>query len=147
MAEWAYGLQWEHADSGVHFSSIFPGYVTEVGMFAKFGVTPPGLQGSCTPGQVVQAVVDAIEKNKADVVVNSFPLRTFFGLRQFSPGLGAWIHRTSGGIDFQRKKVEVEMQNRQLAIQQQVNATRYRGQAEGFDSHPGSFLEVTAHDP
>ncbi len=106
LAEWAYGLGWEHVDSGVHFSSIFPGYVTEVGMFAKFGVTPSGLQGSCTPAQVVQAVVDAIEKNKADVVVNSFPLRIFFGLRQFSPGLGARIHRMSGGIDFQKRKVE-----------------------------------------
>jgi short-subunit dehydrogenase len=105
MAEWAYGLHWEHVNSGVKFSTIFPGYITEVGMFAKFGVTAPAMQGSCTPAQVADAVVRAIEQDILDVVVNSPPIRYFFALRELSPSLGAWIQRISGGIDFQRRKV------------------------------------------
>ncbi len=108
MAEWAYGLSWEHVNSGVHFSTIFPGYVTGVGMFAKFGVTAPAMQGSCTPAQVADAVVRAIEHNTLDVVVNSPPIRYFFALRELSPALGAWMQKMSGGVDFQRRKVGLQ---------------------------------------
>ena len=105
MAEWAYGLHLELANTGVHFSTIFPGYITEVGMFARFGVTPPRSMGSCTPAQVANAVVKAIEHNSLDVIVNSVPNRLFYALRELSPSLGVWLHVKSGGVDFQRRKV------------------------------------------
>ena len=41
LAEWTRGLRLELADTGVHFSTIFPGYITQAGMFARFGMTPP----------------------------------------------------------------------------------------------------------
>jgi short-subunit dehydrogenase len=105
LAEWAQGLRLELANSGVSFSTIFPGYVTEVGMFARFHVTPPLLVGSCTPVQVARAVVDSIERNVADVVVNSMPQRWFYALKELFPSLGDWLLRKIGLVDFQRRKV------------------------------------------
>jgi short-subunit dehydrogenase len=106
LAEWTRGLRLELDGSGVHFSTIFPGYVTEVGMFARFHKTPPVLIGSCTPPQVARAVVRAIEKDKIELVVNSSPLRLLFALSEISPVLGDWFTKMGGGVDFQRRKLE-----------------------------------------
>jgi short-subunit dehydrogenase len=105
LTEWVQGLHLELPDSGVHFSTIFPGYVTEVGMFAKFGIKPPRLLGSCTPDQVAAAVVKAIESNTLEVIVNSTPTRLLFALRELSPALGDWLLKKLGIVDFQHKKV------------------------------------------
>jgi short-subunit dehydrogenase len=105
LAEWAQGLRLEHEESGVHFSTIFPGYITEVGMFARFGLTPPLSVGSCTPAQVAQAVIKAIEHNSLEIVVNSTPQSVFYALKELSPSLGDWVMHKSGVVDFQRKKV------------------------------------------
>jgi short-subunit dehydrogenase len=105
LAEWTRGLRLELAGSGVHFSTIFPGYITEVGMFARFNLKPPPLVGSCTPSQVARAVVRAIEKESLEVIVNSIPLRLDFMLNELAPSLGDWVMRKSGSVDFQRKKV------------------------------------------
>jgi short-subunit dehydrogenase len=106
LAEWTRGLRLELEGSGVHFSTIFPGYVTEVGMFARFKKTPPTLIGSCTPSQVAGAIVRAIEKEKIELVVNSSPLRLLFAVSEISPVLGDWFTKIGGGVDFQRRKLE-----------------------------------------
>jgi short-subunit dehydrogenase len=105
LVEWAQALHLELADTGVHFSTIFPGYITEVGMFAKFGLKPPRLLGSCSPAQVANAVVKAIQHNSLDMIVNSIPTRLLFALREVSPFLGNWLLYKLGIVDFQRKKV------------------------------------------
>jgi len=105
MAEWTRGLRLELRNSGVRFSTIFPGYVREVGMFARFGMKPPRMVGSCHPSQVAEAVVHAIVKGKLEMIINSQPLRYFFMLNELSPALGDWLMRVSGAIDFQRRKV------------------------------------------
>lgn len=105
MAEWTRGLRLELRNSGVHFSTIFPGYVREVGMFARFGMKPPAMVGSCHPSQVAEAVVHAIKKGKLEMIINSQPLRYLFMLNELSPRLGDWLMRVSGANDFQRRKV------------------------------------------
>lgn len=105
LDEWTQGLRLELANTGVRFSTIFPGYITEVGMFARFGLTPPKAVGSCTPAQVANAVVKAIEHNSLEIVVNSTPQRLFYALKELSPELGDWFICKSGAVDFQRKKV------------------------------------------
>jgi short-subunit dehydrogenase len=105
LAEWAQGLHLELADRGVCFSTIFPGYITDVGMFARFGLTPPRSVGSCTPAQVANAVVEAIEHNTLEVIVNSVPNRLFYALKELSPSFAEWLLYKSGAVDFQRKKV------------------------------------------
>ena len=105
LAEWMQSLYFELEGTGVSVSTIFPGYVTEVGMFARFGVTPPRMVGSCTPAQVAKAVVAAIEHNTHDVVVNSSPLRVAFALKELWPAAGRWLMQRSGAVDFQRRKL------------------------------------------
>jgi short-subunit dehydrogenase len=105
LAEWTQGLRLELANTGVHFSTIFPGYITEVGMFARFGLTPPKAVGSCTPAQVANAVVKALEHNTLEVIVNSTPQRLFYALKELSPAFGDWLLNKIGAVDFQRKKV------------------------------------------
>lgn len=105
LTEWARALRLELAGTGIKFSTIFPGYVREVGMFAKFGVKSPWIIGSCSPDQVAKAVVKAIEKERLETIVNSRPLRYVFTLNDLSPSLGDWVMQISGANDFQRKKV------------------------------------------
>jgi short-subunit dehydrogenase len=105
LAEWTRALRLELAGSGVRLSTIFPGYVREVGMFAKFGMRSPWLVGSCAPSQVAHAVITAIEKGKIERIVNSRPLRYSFMLNELSPSLGDWLMRVSGVAAFQRRKM------------------------------------------
>lgn len=105
LAEWTRSLRLELSGTGVRFSTIFPGYVREVGMFAKFGMRPPWLVGSCAPAQVAQAVVAAIEKGRSETIVNSRPLRYTFMVNEWSPSIGDWLMRISGVAAFQRRKV------------------------------------------
>lgn len=105
LAEWTRGMRLEMEHAGIQFSTIFPGYVTEVGMFARFGMTPPWAIGSCTPEQVAEGVVRAIERNEPEIIVNSRPLRPAFALAALFPKAGDWLMHRVGVVEFQRKKV------------------------------------------
>ena len=107
LAEWTRALRLELEGSGVHFSTILPGYITDVGMFAKFNLKSPGLLGSTSLQKVANAVVFSIEQEKLEVFVNSSPARLLSFACEFSPALGDWLKKNLGLIDFQRKKVEV----------------------------------------
>ncbi|MDO9084950.1 MAG: SDR family NAD(P)-dependent oxidoreductase [Anaerolineaceae bacterium] len=106
LSEWTRGLRLELEGSGVHFSTILPGYITEVGMFARFNLKSPVSLGSTTPKQVARAVVKAIEKDKLEMFVNSSPARLLSVACELSPSLGDWLKKVMGVVDFQRKKVE-----------------------------------------
>jgi short-subunit dehydrogenase len=106
LAEWTRALRLELARTGVHFSTVFPCYVREVGMFARFGVEAPTMVGSCSALRVAEAVADTIEKNRLETIVNDRPVRFAFVLNEVSPALGDWLMRFSDTVDFQRRKVE-----------------------------------------
>jgi short-subunit dehydrogenase len=105
LAEWSRALRLELTGTGVHISTIFPGYVREVGMFARFGVKSPWIIGSCSPYQVANAVLEVIKKNRVEMIVNSRPLRYSFVINELYPRFGDWLMHVSGAVNFQRKKV------------------------------------------
>jgi short-subunit dehydrogenase len=105
LAEWTRALRLELAGTGVQLSTIFPGYVRDVGMFAKFRVKSPWIVGSCAPFEVAKAVVHAIEKERSETIINSPPLRYAFVINEISPRMGDWLMRFSGLVNFQRRKV------------------------------------------
>lgn len=105
LAEWTRGLRIEMDGKGVYFSTIFPGFVTEVGMFARFNMKTPWVIGACTPKQVAAAVVTAILKKKREMIVNSQPLRPLFALSALFPRLGDWLMHRTGVVAFQHRKV------------------------------------------
>lgn len=106
LDRWAEGIRMELASGGVNVSTIFPGYVTGEGMFARFHMEPPGLLGSCNPQQVANAVYRSIIKNKREIIVNSTPIRPLVALGQLFPALGDAAVRILGIPGFQQRKIE-----------------------------------------
>jgi len=104
LAEWTRGISLEKEHAGIRFSSVFPGFVSEVGMFARFGLEAPWTIGSCTPQQVAAAVIEALERNRPEIIVNSCPLKPLLALAALSPGLAGWLMRRLGVVEFQYRK-------------------------------------------
>jgi len=79
-------------------STVCPGFVSEVGMFAdkqaSFDVTAPASLGTSSPDRVARAVIRAAERNLPELVVNPRPIRIGVALSLLFPRLGEWLaHR------------------------------------------------------
>jgi short-subunit dehydrogenase len=106
LIQWSNALRLELKGTGVRVSVICPGYVTQVGMFAKFGIEPPTILGSCTPEQVARGLVQVIAGNRPEIIINSRPVRPLLGLGEMFPRLADWMMGAIGITEFQRRKVE-----------------------------------------
>jgi short-subunit dehydrogenase len=73
----ALGLREDLRDSGVGVSTVFPGFISDAGMFHEAEVKLPGYVATRTPAQVADGVVRAIERNRSEVDVA--PLRMRLG--------------------------------------------------------------------
>ncbi|MBV8928121.1 MAG: oxidoreductase, partial [Mycobacteriaceae bacterium] len=71
--------------TGVGVSVITPGAIREAGMFADSGAPPPPGIGTGTPGQVANAVVRAIERDKAEISVAPLRQRVLARLAMMAP--------------------------------------------------------------
>lgn len=80
---------------GVGVSTIFPGAVRDVGMFADTDVRIPRI-GTRTADAVAKATLRAIDKNLAEVTVAPWPLRITTLLGGLSPNLSAKLQRVTG---------------------------------------------------
>ena len=60
------------------------------------------LLGSCTPGQVAEAVVKALHSNKPEILVNSMPVRPLMVLKSISPVAAARLGDKLGLLEFLR---------------------------------------------
>ncbi len=82
--------------SGVGVSTVFPGFISDAGMFADANVELPKGVGTSTPEQVAAAVLSAIEKNRGEIDVAPLSMRlgsTFAGI---APELAASVSRRMG---------------------------------------------------
>lgn len=100
LAEWSLSLDAEIAPRGVRCSVICPGFVSEVGMFARKQRTAPGSLGTSTPYAVADAVVTAIRAGKNEIVVNPRPARLLMMLKAASPRALANVGRWLGLVAF-----------------------------------------------
>lgn len=83
--------------SGVGVSVVLPGFVRDAGMFADTGVRlPPGI-GTSTPEEVADAVILAVERNRAEVAVAPMALRFGASVASVAPALAAGVQRVAGG--------------------------------------------------
>ena len=96
-------LRAEHRGSGVSFSAVAPGFVSDEGMYARMEATAPAALGTSTPDRVAAAVVRAIEHDRAEKIVASRPMRPLFVLNQISPRIGELGISASGAKRFLRK--------------------------------------------
>jgi short-subunit dehydrogenase len=92
-----FALHDELRGTGVGVTTVFPGFIEEAGMFAEADVKlPPGV-GMRKPGQVAEAVIEGIEKDKAEIDVAPVGLRLGGWLFGASPTLVSSITRRLGG--------------------------------------------------
>lgn len=83
-------------DSGVGASVVLPGFISEAGMFADAGVPLPFGVGTRTPVQVAEAVIGAVERNRAEVAVAPLGLRLGAALASVAPGPASVVARLGG---------------------------------------------------
>lgn len=100
----AFGLRTDLVGTGVGVTVVAPGFVREVGMFAETGLRAPRVLGTTTPERVVDAVLEAIQRDRAEIVVAPASARAMAHIGLVSPGLA---HRVQSGEAGQRTADEV----------------------------------------
>ena len=93
---------------GVGVSVVFPGFISDAGMFADTEVQLPRGVGTSAPEEVADAVADAIERNRGEVDVAPLTMRLGAALAGLAPETSARIARRAGS-----DKVAAEMAAKQ----------------------------------
>jgi short-subunit dehydrogenase len=99
-------LRAELIDTPVGCSVICPGFVGEEGMYARMeaaGYPAPRALGATTPRKVADAVVKAIKRGSAELLVNPSPMRPLLTLSQAFPDVSARMLKLLGVTDYARR--------------------------------------------
>jgi short-subunit dehydrogenase len=92
----AAGLREDLHGSGVGVTTVFPGFISDAGLFADSGVRLPTGVGTRSPAQVAEAVVRGIERGKSEIDVAPLGLRAGAFMSTLAPNLTAPIQRRLG---------------------------------------------------
>jgi short-subunit dehydrogenase len=92
----ALGLREDMREHGVGVSTVFPGFISDAGMFHEAGVKLPGYVATRTPEQVAAAVVGAIEHDRAEVDVAPLGLRLGAAAAGIFPEISGRLQRRLG---------------------------------------------------
>ena len=92
----AAGLREDLRGSGVGVTVVYPGFVSEAGMFADAGVELPRWVGTSTPEEVAAAVVRGIEDDRAEIDVAPLALRAGTRIGSLAPVTAARVQRRLG---------------------------------------------------
>ena len=105
LVGFSWSLREEMKSYGIGVSAVCPGFVAESGMFHHWsrGEKPPSVSRAVTPEQVGDAVVTAVEKNKAEVIVAKGLTKIVDVTHAISPAFTTWVARRSGAYAFLRK--------------------------------------------
>jgi uncharacterized protein len=94
--------------TGVGVTCVFPGFVSDAGMWADSKQeTPPGI-GTRSPEQVAEAIAGAIEKDRGEVDVAPLFVRGSAKLAGVAPGLVAAIQRRAGAAEISENLAEAQ---------------------------------------
>jgi short-subunit dehydrogenase len=96
MRGFASALRADLRSSGVGVSTIFPGFIRDAGMFADAEVTLPAGVGTRSPEDVADAVIRAIDHNRAEIDVAPLSLRAGTMFAGLAPELSARVARRMG---------------------------------------------------
>jgi uncharacterized protein len=98
--------------TGVGVTTVFPGFISDAGMWADGGLDLPRGVRTRTPEQVADAVIKGIGKDKVEIDVA--PLFVRFGgwLSGPAPNVVAAISRSSGGDDIAETLAERQAEKR-----------------------------------
>ena len=92
----AQGLRQDLRSEGIGVSAVFPGFIRDAGFFHDAGVELPPYVRTKTPDDVGRAVVDAIEKDRAEIDVAPLSMKLGTTLARLAPGTAAAVQRRLG---------------------------------------------------
>lgn len=96
MRGFALALREDLVGTGVGVSVVYPGFVSDAGMFAESGTELPPFVKTRTPEQVADGVLSAIEKDRAEVSVAPFSVRAGAAAAGLMPARMAAVQRRLG---------------------------------------------------
>lgn len=102
------GLRQDLAAHGIGVSIVSPGFVRDAGMFAKSGAEdalPSGV-GTTTPEAVAAATVDAIRRDRREVLVAPATMKAGTVLGGLFPGVSARTQKFSGGARIAKRMAD-----------------------------------------
>ena len=108
----AFGLREDLRGTGVGVTTVFPGFISDAGMFADTGIRLPPGSGSRTAGDVAAAVIRGVERNRAEIDVASFPQRSGGWLWPMAPSFVAAVARRSGAERLAERMSEAQRPKR-----------------------------------
>jgi short-subunit dehydrogenase len=113
LVGFSWSLREEVKPYGVGVSVVCPGFVEQAGMFADWshGEKPPGVSSSVSPEKVAAALVGAIERDRAEVIVARGLAKTVDVTHAISPAFTTKIARRSGVYDFLRRATDREQRS------------------------------------
>ncbi len=106
------GLREDLRDTGVGVSTVFPGFISDAGMFADSGVNAPRGVGTRSPEQVAAAVVRAITANKNEIDVAPLGLRLGAMFSGIAPEFAARASRRMGSAELSRRIGDAQVDKR-----------------------------------
>jgi hypothetical protein len=92
----------------VSASVITPGFV-EAGIYARLKAKAgpaPALLGSSAPELISRAVIQAIERDRPEIIINPIPVRPLFAFAALFPSVGEWVIERIGANNFFRRAAE-----------------------------------------
>ena len=92
-----YSLSEELRETGVGVTTVYPGFIREAGMFHESGARLPRGVGTRTCEDVASAVVEGIDRNRAEIDVAPFSLSSGAKIFGLSPPVMSRITRMLGG--------------------------------------------------
>lgn len=91
------GLRFDMSERDVGVSVVFPGFVSDAGMFADADIELPRGMGTSTPEQVADAVVLGITKNKGELDVAPLAMKAATTFAEVFPGVAQALTQRFGG--------------------------------------------------
>jgi short-subunit dehydrogenase len=95
----AQSLRAEYANSSIGFSAICPSFVSGGGMFARMeedGAKAPFMAAAVSADDVARAVVDAIRRDRPEVIVSARSIKPVLTLQVVAPRLAERVLRKTG---------------------------------------------------
>jgi short-subunit dehydrogenase len=92
-----YSLSEELRGTGVGVTTVFPGFIRGAGMFHESGTQLPRGAGTRTPADVAKAVLEGIDRNRAEIDVAPFSMTSGAKIFGISPPVTSRLTRMFGG--------------------------------------------------